>query len=160
MRRKISKFNIDHIILFEMDWIDSCMKKWKTYIFMIFVVIWSGASEVIYSENICIANGSDDFGLLSVLDKSKINNEIRIKSGVNTITAGQAIYDEGGGSINISGGITLENPDLLIEGQQALINTDSETAVIENANYFFFKYSCKRQQSGVSSRERQSLYLD
>ena len=50
MRRKISKFNIDHIILFEMDWIDSCMKKWKTNIFLIFVVIFSGASEDVYSK--------------------------------------------------------------------------------------------------------------
>ena len=120
-----------------MDWIDSFMKKWKSYIFMMFVVIWSGTSEVIFSKNICIANGSDDFWPLSFSEKSKINNEIRITSGVNTITAGQAIYDEGGGSISISGGITLENPNLLIEGQQALINTDSETAVIKNANYFF-----------------------
>ena len=36
----------------------------------------------------------------------------------------------------ISGGISLENPNLLIEGQQALINTDKETAIIKNANYF------------------------
>ena len=120
-----------------MDWIDSCMKKWKTNIFLIFVVIFSGASEDVYSKNICIANGSDVFQPLSVLDGPKINNEIRIRSGLNTITAGQAIYDEGGGSITISGGISLENPNLLIEGQQALINTDKETAIIKNANYFF-----------------------
>ena len=120
-----------------MDWIDSCMKKWKTNIFLIFVVIFSGASEDVYSKNICIANGSDVFRPLSVLDEPKTNNEIRITSGANTITAGQAIYDEGGGSITISGGISLENPNLLIEGQQALINTDKETAIIKNANYFF-----------------------
>ena len=120
-----------------MDWIDSCMKKWKTNIFLIFVVIFSGASEDVYSKNICIANGSDVFRPLSVLDEQKINNEIRITSGANSITAGQAIYDEGGGSITISGGISLENPNLLIEGQQALINTDKETAIINNANYFF-----------------------
>ena len=75
MRRKISKFNIDHIILFEMDWIDSCMKKWKTNIFLIFVVIFYGASEDVYSKNICIANGSDVFRPLSVLDEPKTNKD-------------------------------------------------------------------------------------
>ncbi len=104
---------------------------------MIFVVICSSTPEVVFSKNICIANGLDDYGPLSVFNDSRINNEIRITSGINNITAGQAVYDEGGGSISISGGITLENPNLLIEGQQALINTDSDTAIIKNTNYFF-----------------------
>ncbi|GIS40190.1 MAG: hypothetical protein Ct9H90mP13_00360 [Pseudomonadota bacterium] len=69
--------------------------------------------------------------------KLKLSNEIRITSGKNTITAGQAIYDESGSSINVSGGVTLENSDLFIEGQSALINTNDETAVLKNTQYFF-----------------------
>ena len=117
--------------------IDSWIKKQKTYISMILVIGCFGSAEIVYSQNICIINDIDDFLPMNRLNTSQLSNEIRITSGKNTITAGQAIYDESGSSINVSGGVTLENSDLFIEGQSALINTNDETAVLKNTHYFF-----------------------
>jgi len=117
--------------------IDSWIKKQKTYICMILVIGCFGSAEIVYSQNICIINDIDDFLPMDGFNTSELSNEIRITSGKNTITAGQAIYDESGGSINVSGGVTLENSDLFIEGQSALINTNDETAVLKNTQYFF-----------------------
>ena len=111
--------------------IDSWIKKQKTYICMILVIGCFGSAEIVYSQNICIINDIDDFLLMNRLNTSQLSNEIRITSGKNTITAGQAIYDESGSSINVSGGVTLENSDLFIEGQSALINTNDETALLK-----------------------------
>ena len=87
---------------------------------MIFVIGCFGSAEIVYSQNICIINDIDDFLPMDGFNASELSNEIRITSGKNTITAGQAIYDESGGSINVSGGVTLENPDLFIEGQVSI----------------------------------------
>lgn len=120
-----------------MNSIDSWIKEQKAYICMIFVIACFGSSEIVYSQNICIVNDIDDFLTRNDFIASGLSNEIRITSGNNTITAGQASYDESGSSINVSGGVTLENPDLFIEGQAAFINTDDETAVLKNTQYFF-----------------------
>ena len=120
-----------------MNLIDSLVRRLKAYICMIFVITSFGFTEIVHSQNVCIANNSDDFLPMNAFNDSELSNEIRITSGNNAITAGQAIYDEGGDSINVSGGFTLENPELFIEGQAALINTDDETAVLENTHYFF-----------------------
>ena len=120
-----------------MNSIDSCIKKQKAYILMIFVIGCFGFTEIVHSQNICIVNNVDDFLPMDGFNASELSNEIRITSGKNTITAGQATYDESGDSINVSGGVTLENPDLLIESQAALINTNDETAVLKNTHYFF-----------------------
>ncbi|MGB0657621.1 MAG: LPS-assembly protein LptD [Gammaproteobacteria bacterium] len=104
---------------------------------MIFVIACFGSSEIVYSQNICIVNDIDDFLTRNDFIASGLSNEIRITSGNNTITAGQASYDESGSSINVSGGVTLENPNLFIQGQAAFINTDDETAVLKNTQYFF-----------------------
>jgi len=120
-----------------MNSIDSWIRKKKAYICMIFVIGCFGFAEILHSQNICIVNDSDDFLPINAFNESELSNQIRITSGKNAITAGQAIYDEGGGSINVSGGVTLENPDLIVEGQAALINTDNETAILKNTNYFF-----------------------
>ena len=124
-----------------MDWIDFCIKKRKACILMIFVFMFSGGGEMVYAQNACLINGLDDLRSLNASDdsknESKSNNEIRITSGINIITAGQAVYDESGGLITVSKGVTLENPNLFVEGQEALINTDDETATLKNADYFF-----------------------
>ena len=120
-----------------MNSIDSWIKEQKAYICMIFVIACFGSSEIVYSQNICIVNDIDDFLTRNDFIASGLSNEIRITSGNNTITAGQASYDESGSSINVSGGVTLENPNLFIQGQAAFINTDDETAVLKNTQYFF-----------------------
>ena len=120
-----------------MNSIDSWIKEQKAYIYMIFVIACFGSSEIVHSQNICIVNDTDDFLIRNDFITSGLSNEITITSGNNTITAGQASYDESGSSINVSGGVTLENPNLLIQGQAAFINTDDETAVLKNTQYFF-----------------------
>ncbi|MBI32676.1 MAG: hypothetical protein CMD98_02260 [Gammaproteobacteria bacterium] len=124
-----------------MNWIDSCMKKRKAYILMIFVFMSSGVGEMVHSQNACLINGLGDLRFSDASNglnnESKLNNEIRITSGINIITAGQAVYDEGGSSITASKGVTFESPNLFIEGQEALINTDDETAILKNTHYFF-----------------------
>ena len=120
-----------------MNSIDSWIKEQKAYIYMIFVIACFGSSEIVHSQNICIVNDTDDFLTRNDFITSGLSNEIRITSGNNTITAGQASYDESGSSINVSGGVTLENPNLFIQGQAAFINTDDETAVLKNTQYFF-----------------------
>ena len=120
-----------------MNSIDSWIKEQKAYIYMIFVIACFGSSEIVHSQNICIVNDTDDFLIRNDFITSGLSNEIRITSGNNTITAGQASYDESGSSINVSGGVTLENPNLFIQGQAAFINTDDETAVLKNTQYFF-----------------------
>ena len=120
-----------------MNSIDSWIKEQKAYIYMIFVIACFGSSEIVYSQNICIVNDIDDFLTRNDFIASGLSNEIRITSGNNTITAGQASYDESGSSISVSGGVTLENPNLFIQGQAAFINTDDETAVLKNTQYFF-----------------------
>ena len=120
-----------------MNSIDSWIKEQKAYIYMIFVIACFGSSEIVHSQNICIVNDTDDFLTRNDFITSGLSNEIRITSGNNTITAGQASYDESGSSINVSGGVTLENPNLFIQGQAAFINTDDETAVLKNTEYFF-----------------------
>ena len=102
-----------------MNSIDSWIKEQKAYIYMIFVIACFGSSEIVHSQNICIVNDTDDFLTRNDFIASESSNEIRIISGNNTITAGQASYDESGSSINVSGGVTLENPGLFIEGQTA-----------------------------------------
>ena len=52
----------------------------------------------------------------------QINNKIKITSGQNKISAGQAAYDEQGGSITVSNGVKLENPNFIIKGEEAIIN--------------------------------------
>ena len=138
--------------------IDSWIKKQKTYICMILVVSCFGSAEIVYSQNICIINDIDDFLLMNRLNTSQLSNEIRITSGKNTITAGQAIYDESGSSINVSGGVTLENSDLFIEGQSALINTNDETAVLKNTQYFFPNIPA-RGSSEEFRIEKENLYV-
>ena len=120
-----------------MNSIDSWIKEQKAYIYMIFVIACFGSSEIVHSQNICIVNDTDDFLIRNDFITSGLSNEITITSGNNTITAGQASYDESGSSINVSGGVTLENPNLFIQGQAAFINTDDETAVLKNTQYFF-----------------------
>ena len=120
-----------------MNSIDSWIKEQKAYIYMIFVIACFGSSEILHSQNICIVNDTDDFLTRNDFITSGLSNEIRITSGNNTITAGQASYDESGSSISVSGGVTLENPNLFIQGQAAFINTDDETAVLKNTEYFF-----------------------
>ena len=138
--------------------IDSWIKKQKTYICMILVIGCFGSAEIVYSQNICIINDIDDFLLMNRLNTSQLSNEIRITSGKNTITAGQAIYDESGSSINVSGGFTLENSDLFIEGQSALINTNDETAVLKNTQYFFPNIPA-RGSSEEFRIEKENLYV-
>ena len=124
-----------------MDWIDLCIKKRKACILMIFAFVFSGMGEMGYAQNTCLINGLNNLRSLDATDdsnnESKSTNEIRITSGMNIITAGQAVYDESGGLITVSKGVTLENPNLFVEGQQAQINTDDETATFKNTEYFF-----------------------
>ena len=51
----------------------------------------------------------------------KIKNEIKITSGNNTITGGEAAFDESGGIIRVTKNLIFENSDALIYGKEAII---------------------------------------
>ena len=52
--------------------------------------------------------------------KLKIKNEIKVTSGDNTITGGEAAFDESGGIIRVTKNLIFENSDAIIMGKKPL----------------------------------------
>ena len=89
----------------------------------------------------------------------QINNKIKITSGQNKISAGQAAYDEQGGSITVSNGVMLENPNFIIKGEEAIINTDNETIILNDTNYFLFNIQARGSSKEFHIEENNQLRL-
>ena len=65
----------------------------------------------------------------------EIKDKIKIVSGVNNITAEEVIYNEDEGRIRINKGLILENNNLLVFAEGAVIETDNNSAVITATDY-------------------------
>ena len=59
--------------------------------------------------------------------KIKIKDKIKIVSGSNKITAEEVVYNEEVGSIRINKGLILENNNLLVFAEGAVIKTDNNS---------------------------------
>ena len=68
----------------------------------------------------------------------KIKDKIKIVSGPNKITAEEVVYNEEVGRIRINKGLILENNNLLVFAEGAVIKTDNNSAVITNTEYQLF----------------------
>ena len=67
--------------------------------------------------------------------KLSIKNEIKVTSGDNTIIGGEATFDENGGIIRVTKNLIFENPNAVIYGKEAIIETEEKTALIQNSDY-------------------------
>ena len=65
----------------------------------------------------------------------EIKDKIKIVSGINNITGEEVIYNEDEGRIRINKGLILENNNLLVFAEGAVIETDNNSAVITATDY-------------------------
>ena len=83
-------------------------------------------------NNLSIEAGSIQAELGGRVD---IQEKIKITSGLSTITAEEASYDETAGVLQIPKSVVFENPDLIIFGESAKLLTKEKTTIIDGANY-------------------------
>ena len=83
-------------------------------------------------NNLSIEAGSIQAELGGRVD---IQEKIKVTSGLNTITAEEASYDETAGVLQIPKSVVFENPDLIIFGESAKLLTKEKTTIIDGADY-------------------------
>jgi len=83
-------------------------------------------------NNLSIEAGSIQAELGGRVD---IQEKIKITSGLSTITAEEASYDETAGVLQIPKSVVFENPDLIIFGENAKLLTKEKTTIIDGADY-------------------------
>ena len=83
-------------------------------------------------NNLSIEAGSIQAELGGRVD---IQEKIKITSGLSTITAEEASYDETAGVLQIPKSVVFENPDLIIFGESAKLLTKEKTTIIDGADY-------------------------
>ena len=76
------------------------------------------------ANNLSIEAGSIQAELGGRVD---IQEKIRVTSGLSTITAEQASYDEAAGVLQIPKSVVFENPNLMIFGKSAKLFTKEKT---------------------------------
>ena len=75
-------------------------------------------------NNLSIEAGSIQAELGGRVD---IQEKIKVTSGLSTITAEEASYDEAAGMLQIPKSVVFENPDLIIFGESAKLRTKEKT---------------------------------
>jgi LPS-assembly protein len=83
-------------------------------------------------NNLSIEAGSIQAELGGRVD---IQEKIKITSGLSTITAEEASYDETAGVLQIPKSVVFENPDLIIFGESAKLLTKEKITIIDGADY-------------------------
>ena len=83
-------------------------------------------------NNLSIEAGSIQAELGGRVD---IQEKIKVTSGLSTITAEEASYDETAGVLQIPKSVVFENPDLIIFGESAKLLTKEKTTIIDGADY-------------------------
>ena len=68
-------------------------------------------------------------------EEIEIRDKIKIVSGPNNIIAEEVLYNEDVGRIRINKGLILENNNLLVFAESAVIETDNNNAVITSTDY-------------------------
>ena len=97
-------------------------------------------------NNLSIEAGSIQAELGGRVD---IQEKIRVTSGLSTITAEEASYDETAGLLKIPKSVVFENPDLIIFGESAKLMTKEKTAIIDGADYQIFSIPARGTASQI-----------
>ena len=108
-------------------------------------------------NNLSIEAGSIQAELGGRVD---IQEKIRVTSGLNTITADEASYDEAAGLLNIPKSVVFENPDLIIFGESAKLMTKEKTAVIDGADYQIFSIPARGTASQIRVENGKNIELN
>ena len=108
-------------------------------------------------NNLSIEAGSIQAELGGRVD---IQEKIRVTSGLNTITADEASYDEAAGLLNIPKSVVFENPDLIIFGESARLMTKEKTAIIDGADYQIFSIPARGTASQIRVENGKNIELN
>ena len=108
-------------------------------------------------NNLSIEAGSIQAELGGRVD---IQEKIKVTSGLSTITAEQASYDEAAGMLQIPKSVVFENPDLIIFGESAKLRTKEKTAIINGADYQIFSIPARGTASQIRVENGKNIELD
>jgi len=108
-------------------------------------------------NNLSIEAGSIQAELGGRVD---IQEQIRVTSGLSTITAEEASYDETAGVLQIPKSVVFENPDLIIFGENAKLLTKEKTAIIEGADYQILSIPARGTASQIRVKNGKNIELD
>ena len=92
-------------------------------------------------------------------EEIKIRDKIKIVSGDNKITAGEVIYSEAGGTIRVNKGLVLENKKLYVFADNAVIETQDNSAVISNTEYQFLSPQARGKADEIKINPNASYSL-
>ena len=107
-------------------------------------------------NNLSIEAGSIQAELGGRVD---IQEQIRVSTGLSTITAEEASYDEEAGVLQIPKSVVFENPDLIIFGENAKILIKEKTAVIEGADYQILSIPARGTASQIKVENGKNIEL-
>ena len=108
-------------------------------------------------NNLSIEAGSIQAELGGRVD---IQEKIKITSGLSTITAEEASYDETAGVLQIPKSVVFENPDLIIFGESAKLLTKEKTAIIDGADYQILSIPARGTASQIRVENGENIELD
>ena len=108
-------------------------------------------------SNLSIEAGSIQAELGGRVD---IQEKIKITSGLSTITAEEASYDETAGVLQIPKSVVFENPDLIIFGESAKLLTKEKTAIIDGADYQILSIPARGTASQIRVENGENIELD
>ncbi len=108
-------------------------------------------------NNLSIEAGSIQAELGGRVD---IQEKIRVTSGLSTITAEEASYDEVSGVLQIPKSVVFENPDLIIFGERAKLLTKEKTAIIDAADYQILSIPARGTADQIRVENVKTIELD
>ncbi len=109
------------------------------------------------ANNLSIEAGSIQAELGGRVD---IQEKIRVTSGLSTITAEQASYDEAAGVLQIPKSVVFENPNLMIFGKSAKLFTKEKTALIDGADYQIYSIPARGTASQIRVKNAKNIEFD
>ena len=89
-----------------------------------------------------------------------IQEKIKVTSGLSTITAEEASYDETAGVLQIPKSVVFENPDLIIFGESAKLLTKEKTAIIDGADYQILSIPARGTANQIRVENGENIELD
>ncbi|HIK97357.1 MAG TPA: hypothetical protein EYG10_04525, partial [Gammaproteobacteria bacterium] len=108
-------------------------------------------------NNLSIEAGSIQAELGGRVD---IQEKIKVTSGLSTITAEEASYDETAGVLQIPKSVVFENPDLIIFGESAKLLTKEKTTIIDGADYQILSIPARGTASQIRVENGENIELD
>jgi len=89
-----------------------------------------------------------------------IQEKIKVTTGLSTITAESASYDETTGLLKIPKSVVFENPDLIIFGESAKLMTKEKTAIIDGADYQIFSIPARGTAGQIRVENGKNIELN